>query len=1386
MPTSDPNTRTHLEWLGFIQPNGLVVSAPALVKAGAILNRHDMEGQALLDGWVNQRQGSSARSREHSLQDFRAFAKIVLGWSFSPKGYADTEKAPVPAELEVYLPDYHETLRPDFAVCERNPQAGESPWQLVVQALGGENDFDKPTVGAGGLEASPQNRMERFLRGAGVPAGLLFNGAVLRLVSAPHGESSGWMDFRVTDMTQTAGRPLCSALRLLLSEQRLLALPKEQRLAALLADSRRYQNEVSERLSEQVMHALYDLLRGLQAAHDASGGELLRESLSAEGDPNDVYRGLLAIILRLVFLLYAEERGMLPGDETFLRHYSVAGLYQRLREDAALHPDTMDQSFGAWAQLLVLFRLIHDGAGEHVTGGIVSLPERRGALFDPDRYPFLEGRRGGGRQITERVHPPLVSDGAVYRVLEKLVVLDGERISYRTLDVEQIGSVYEVIMGFRLETATGRSVAVKSAKKLGAPTTIDLDELARQPNANRGKWLQERVDRALTDTVRKGLRQANTVEDLHAAMDRILDKGATPDLVLPGSLVLHPSDERRRSGSNYTPRELTEPIVRHTLEPLLERLRGEDGRPPTADQILDLKICDPAMGSGAFLVETCRQLADTLIGAWRAHDERPVIPADEDEVVYARRLVAQRCLYGIDRNPMAVDLSKVSLWLSTLAREHPLTFLDHAFRHGDTLVGLTRKQVETFHWVSAAEPFQEGFEVMRVREHTAKVARLRQRIREAGDDVSDRELHGLWQETRDELDAVRLYGDLALAAFFAEAKPRRREAKRNEFACAVVRGEANRYLGWIEEQRHRDPALAPFHWEIEFPEVFERENPGFDAFVGNPPFAGKNNVAAGNVAGYPDWLKTVHKGSHGNADLVAHFFRRAFNLLREGGAFGLIATNTIAQGDTRSTGLRWICENGGEIYRATRRVKWPGDAAVVVSVLHVAKGTFAESRVLDGAEAANITAFLFHTGGHADPVRLEANAGKSFVGSYVLGMGFTFDDTDKKGVATPLAGMRRLIEKNPRNREAIFPYIDGEEVNTSPTHAHHRYVINFRYYPLCREELDESWAEAEDERRREWLRRGIVPLDYPEPVAADWPDLLAIVEERVKPARRHLTTNAIGRKRAEFWWRYGSTANELYATVADLERVLAISRVGQHAAFAFLPNGMVYAESTIIFPLATHAAFCALQSRPHELWARFFGSSLEDRLRYTPSDCFETFPFPEGWDNDVALEAAGKAYYDFRAALMVENHEGLTRTYNRFHDPDENAPDIARLRDLHAAMDRAVLDAYGWRDIATDCDFLLDYEMDEATWGAKKKPYRYRWPDETRDEVLARLLALNARHAAEETREGTTSATQLNSILSHARSRHRATVTQPVLEVAEAELPWDPPMARRRGNRDRE
>ena len=773
MAKRDPHIADHLEWIGFVRPTGLVVSAPALVSAGVILNRRDAEGQQLLQDCVEE------GDDEPTLPDFRTFANRVLGWNFSPTAYAGTEDAPVPPELEATLPDSG-TLRPDFAV--RMEQAGRSApaasssqvrdsratyqtssWQLLVSTCLPSEAFDQaPRSGSlGGTisELSLHSRMERLLRETGTPAGLLFNGRTLRLISTPKGENSGWLEFRVDDMLQTAGRPISTAMRELLGQSRLLGVPRDRRLAALLENSRKYQNEVSERLAGQVLHALYELLRGFQAAHDASKGELLRQALADQ--PEDVYRGLLTLILRLVFLLYTEERDMLPQDETFLGSYSLAALHQRLRADAALNPDTMDQRYGAYAQILVLSRMVHDGA----RCGDMQLPPRHGALFDPDRYRFLEGRGGqtaGARQLSERIEPPLVSDGTIYRVLEKLIVLDGERISYRALDVEHVGSVYETMMGFRLETATGRSVAIKAAKKQGAPATVDIEALLRTPPSDRAKWLQDRTDRKLTDRVKRAVRDCDSLEALLAALDAVIDKDATPDVVPEQAMILQPSEERRRSGSHYTPRELTEPIVRNTIGPLLSRMRGPQGGAPRPEQILDLKVCDPAMGSGAFLVEACRQLGDALVEAWHAHDAVPDIPPDEDETVFARRQVAQRCLYGLDRNPTAVDLAKLSLWLVTLAKEHPLTFLDHALRHGDALVGLSREQTEGFHWEVGSGRFQAGIESARIREHLAETNLLRQRIRQADDTVPDSELRDLWARAEFESGEVAFLGDLAL------------------------------------------------------------------------------------------------------------------------------------------------------------------------------------------------------------------------------------------------------------------------------------------------------------------------------------------------------------------------------------------------------------------------------------------------------------------------------------------------------------------------------------------------------------------------------------------------------------------------------------------------
>ena len=872
----DSATRDHQSWLGYLQPDGLVVSAAALVDSQVVLDRASAAMQPRFLEFVDDI--PLDEQRVPAIVTLEKFLCGFLEWpteflfGFSPD-------RPIPESLKIPLLEFGETLEPTAAFRQPQPEDANRPWLLLMQELEPGTGLDKPLESKfTGWSASPTRRFERLLREAEVPIGLLANGTHFRLIYAPRGENTGTLTFPIAAMTEIAGRPILAAFQMLLKVSRLLTGPTNARLPAILRRSREYQARVSTALAQQVLDALYELLRGFQAADDHAQGDLLKKVLA--DDPDQVYAGLLTVLMRLVFLLYAEDRALMPASDLYVRNYAVHGLFERLRTDAHQYPDTMSGRYGAWAQLLALFRAVHRGC----TFPLMQMPGRGGHLFDPDRYPFLEGRTvaalaaSDGRPASRL---PLVSDGTIFQILEKLLMLDGERLSYRTLDVEQIGSVYQTMMGFKLEQAAGASIALKPGKAHGAPVPNNLDELLDCPPAKRAKFIQERTDYKLTAALNSAVSAAESVEDFLVALENRIARNATPQLVAAGTMLLVPTDERRKTGSHYTPRALTEPIVRTTLEPVFKQL----GERPKPDQILNLKVCDPAMGSAAFLVEACRQLADELVKAWVAHGYKPYIPPDEDEILHARRLIAQRCLYGVDRNPLAV--------------------------------GLTRKQIVGF---DLDPPAQLGFVEAKVRERMDAVARARRTILEAGDDM----LPGMKQQklafADEQLDLVRLAGDAVVAAFFAGNTARERKEKRNEYFQLLDRWiqradvEARAQLAAIvtdlrgpHPSSHNPHPIFPFHWEIEFPEVFgramggessqsgsqpfpHRPTPipqplfsGFDAIVGNPPFAGKNTLINSNRDGYLDWLKSIHEESHGNADLVAHFFRRAFTLLRPRG-----------------------------------------------------------------------------------------------------------------------------------------------------------------------------------------------------------------------------------------------------------------------------------------------------------------------------------------------------------------------------------------------------------------------------------------------------------------------------------------------------------------------
>jgi|APLak6261679142_1056127.scaffolds.fasta_scaffold00003_172 hypothetical protein len=1274
---ADNERWVHVEWIGYAQPVGLVVTPPALLEAQCIPDANVAARQEELRALVGERL---------QVPDLRAFLISFLGWR--PTDLREPAKDAEPREA-VYLEEYKETLTSDFiAVSEGLPVAH------VKQVANGVNLDEAPPEDAPGWNASEQTRFERLLRDTKIPVGLLSNGHVIRLVYAPRGETAGHVTFPVAAMTEVGGRPLLSAMVMLLGADRMFAVPVGQRLPAILVNSRQYQGEVSTRLAEQVLEALHILLRGLEAADAASKGSLLRE-LRREENRHELTDGLLSVILRLVFLLYAEDKGLMPGSPVYVSSYSVTGLFKDLRDDEARYPDLMDQRFGAWARLVTLFRLVFRGGGH----GDFNLPRRHGELFSPDAHPFLEGRPRGDHFQADRSikldSVPRVSDGTVLGVLRKLLLLDGERLSYRALDVEQIGSVYESMMGFELEAAAGRAVALRPKH-----VVVDLDALLELPAKKRLEHLKENAECDVSGNAGKAVQAAETIDDFVVALSRRLSP-FTQQPLPKGSLYLQPGKERRRSGSHYTPRSLTEPIVRATLEPMLRGL----GPDPTPKQILELKVCDPAMGSGAFLVEACRFLGDKLKDAWLRFRVAPKVPSDEDLTLHARRVVAQRCLYGVDKNPMAVQLSKLSLWLFTLAKDHPFTFLDHALKCGDSLVGLTRTQIARFTWEDDVTSFTTTF-TSHVEQLVQRGEVLRLQIHDLPDPPDTAELLTLNDAAEASLETARLLGHLTIAAFFQGGNSKVKTARVQALAARVqllftrllgtksllkrsaneatapelgqLNGELRSMFDSLCDEHATIPTL-PFHWDLEFPEVFGRGRDGFDSFIGNPPYMGGMLISGSFSTEYLEWLNCAFVDGGDRADLVAYFLRRTFDLLEEHGTFGLITTAAASKGDTWSAGLRVIARSGGRVFRAHRSAIWEGGANVAYSVIHVAKGRDVDSVAgvceLDGRAVPQINSRLRPKPEWLDPQPLGDNAHLQSQGAVLYGKGFLIDAEERK----------ELVSRDSRNAERIWPYVIGDELNTDPQLSFHRFAIQLS---------DLTLADA---------RHG-------------WPMLAAVLEKRVKPEREKKAADVA----AYPWWRFWRPRDDLYAALRKMKRCMVMSRHTKHVCFAFLPTNIVFSEATVVFLFETYSPFVAMQSRVHSMWVDLLAAPLKEDFRYSPSDCFENFPFPQSNPRAIipAFEDIGARLYEARVAFMKATNQGLTQTYNQLKDPSCREPEVESLRELHVALDRAVLDAYGWSSIAVPPYTAPETERERADF------------ETFEDEVLDKLFALNAERAA--------------------------------------------------------
>ncbi|WP_438006402.1 type IIL restriction-modification enzyme MmeI [Sorangium sp. So ce321] len=1301
---SDIEQRFHETWLGMVQPiDGLVVSIPVLVDAQC-MERQPPETQGKLAALCPATGESEAGLTGRAIGDLSRFFAELLG--FGPELF-DTGDA-LPDELSLYVPEGKQTLRPTLALRKQDdapPSAGADTtpasragarYEMLVWDLPRGLDLDRSEAVTGSWDYPPAAKLDRFLRHCRVPIGLLTNREVVRLIYAPHGESSGAITFKLDEMASVGGRPILDAFVMLLSASRFFAVARERALPALLAESRKRQANVTNELADQVFEALAILLRGFEAAAERDRRDLLDDALARKND--HLYKGLLTVLLRLVFLLYAEDRGLLPVEHPiYEKHFSVIGLFEQLQVDHGTYPDSMSRRFGAWGRLISVFRAIFLGM-DH---GTLHMPARRGSLFDPHTYPFLEGWGPAGSspikapEAQADVRVPTIDDETVYRVLHKLLYFEGQRLSYRALDVEQIGSVYEALMGYHVVRVTADAVCMRPDR-----LWVTADEVLAVPAGRRAKWIKETIGltAAQAEKLAGEIAGAGDAKGALEALAKLSAGGRKADPTLSRAralqLVLQPGTERRRTSSHYTPRSLSAPIVRRTLEPLLT-VMGEE---PASERLLELKICDPAMGSGAFLVEACRFLADHVVAAWTREGKLEGGGKDRvDPLMHARRLVAQKCLYGVDKNESAVDLAKLSLWLVTLARDLPFTFVDHALRHGDSLVGLDFDQIRSFHWNPGKqlELFNKELDAALL-----EAIGLRQQILVLANDEdpnAQREKERLLWDAQDALDRVRLIGDLVVGAFFAHEKEKERDKERErrlELVRAWLQGGGSAPEQLVGMQANVREMIPVFHWMVEFPEVFYVERPdplnkhrgnraasSMNAFLGNPPFLGKNGIAESNGQCYVPWLLAVHPGAHGNADLAAHFFRRADSLIGSHGMLGFIATNTIAQGDTRASGLQHLVAGGAIIYEATKSLPWPGQAAVAVSVVHAAKGTPANGvrARLDGVSVATINSRLRAGAERADPLDLQANKLLSLGGCFIMGTGFILSEEERE----------RFVRVDLKNTERIFPLLGGEDLNTNPRQKSSRFVIDFG---------DASLREA-----------------------SEWPALVAHLEATVKPARAGIQR----RDRRDAWWLFASRVPQLKLYFKTHERALVVCQTSANHAIAFLPRGPVVSNTLVVFLLDASTAFALLQSRIHGLWARLLSASMKMDLRYMPTDCFETFPFPQPDPRTVipSLEAIGERLYTTRAAYMLDENVGLTITYNRLKDPGNQEHRILELRRLHEKMDRAVLDAYGWTDVEVP-PYCPPGDDD------KKKLERFE------DEVIDRLFVLNAKRAEEEKLKG--------------------------------------------------
>ncbi len=491
------------------------------------------------------------------------------------------------------------------------------------------------------------------------------------------------------------------------------------------------------------------------------------------------------------------------------------------------------------------------------------------------------------------------------------------------------------------------------------------------------------------------------------------------------------------------------------------------------------------------------------------------------------------------------------------------------------------------------------------------------------------------------LDRLRAAADFLLAAELDTPGDRGWDTRRAIAASHMQAGWKKDIAEFQSLARAELRGRRPFHWPLEFPEVFDTvengERPaGFDAFVGNPPYMGGTRVSSTYGQDYLYHLVSRLPGSSGNSDFAAFFVGRTGDLLGRSGTFGLVTTSAILAGDSFRAGPRRLLENGFVSMRELVREQWPGQSANVAYVALLMRRT----------ETAPASVGRPHV--------LKANDGLCNRGSDVFGEGFIVSRDE----------LNAWERKGSDSLRVVMPYLGGAEFNNDPRVEPSRYIINFG-------------EMAEDE-------------------AKDFKDAYERVATLVKPARQHVQQ----RDRRELWWLFATRAPSVSKYLTTHSRCLAIAQLSKHIAFAFVSRQTVFANTLLLVLFDSTAQFAMLQSSLHAEWVFKWGGAMRTDTRYTSTECFETYPFPADLSG---LEAIGERYHEHRRQLMQARGEGLTKTYNRFHTrgAEGEGADISELRTLHRQLDTAVAAAYGWADLAANDGAALGHDFHETKQGLR-------------------------------------------------------------------------------------